>query len=226
MQKSSRRPPAPRAPLSRERILAVALSVADREGIEALTMRRLGNALGVEAMSLYHHVGGKNDVLDGILDLVLEETSPPAPEGAWDAAVRRSAISVHRALQRHPWASALLMSPSHARPARIRYVEQLLARLRGAGFSAEATYAAYHVLDAHMVGFAFWQSGHSAAGDTEAVATTFADTHSARDFPHIAEHIAQHLAGSPQQGVDAFELGLDLILAGLERMRRGGVAGG
>src|SRR5437660_628702 len=118
----------PRLPLSRDRILQAALDLADDGGIEALTMRKLGHVLGFEAMSLYNHVTNKDDVLDGILDLVLAETEPPAPTGDWDAAVRRSAISVRQALRRHPWACPHLFSAAHVRPARLRYMDLLLGQ--------------------------------------------------------------------------------------------------
>src|SRR3954468_18628171 len=130
----------PRVPLSRDRILRAALELADEGGIESLTMRKLGEALGFEAMSLYNHVANKDDVLDGILDLVLAETEPPSPSGEWDAAVRGSAISVHQALVRHPWACTLMMAPGRIRPTRLRYRDLLLGRLREAGFSADTTY--------------------------------------------------------------------------------------
>src|SRR5215216_6692297 len=101
----------PRLPLSRDRILQAALDLVDSGGIESLTMRKLGQALGFEAMSLYNHVANKDDVLDGILDLVLAESEPPSPAGDWDTAIRDSASSVHQALRGHPWAGTLLMSP-------------------------------------------------------------------------------------------------------------------
>src|SRR5215510_9379914 len=125
-----------RRPLSRERILAAALELVDEQGIDALSMRKLGQALGYEAMSLYNHVANKDDLLDGILDLVLAEMEPPDPEGGLPA-IRASALSAHEALKRHPWAATMLMSPDHIRPTRINYIEGLLACLRGAGFSAE-----------------------------------------------------------------------------------------
>src|SRR3954452_5648320 len=115
-----------RLPLNRDRILEAALEFADEQGIQSLTMRRLGQALGFEAMSLYNHVANKDDVLDGILDLVLAETEPPSPEEDWVAAIRNSACSVHAALRRHPWAAPLLMSPSHVRPARLYQMNALL----------------------------------------------------------------------------------------------------
>src|SRR3954465_14123815 len=151
----------PRLPLSRERILSAALELVDEGGIDSLTMRKLGQTLGFEAMSLYNHVANKDDVLDGILDLVLAEMEPPASGGEWDAAIRRSAISVHDALRRHPWAAPLLMSAGHIREARLRYMDALLGRLSEAGFSPHTTYHASHVLDGHMIGFSLWEISHS-----------------------------------------------------------------
>src|SRR3954464_1587708 len=122
---------ATRKPLSRERILDTALAIVDEEGFEALSMRKLGQALGFEAMSLYNHVANKDDLLDGILDLVLAESEPPAPDGGGKEAVRASAISIHAALRNHGWSSALLMT-GRIRPARLRYMDSLLGRLREA----------------------------------------------------------------------------------------------
>src|SRR5262245_47033371 len=136
----------PRLGLTRDRILHAALELADTEGVEALTMRRLGESLGFEAMSPYHHVNNKDDVLDGILDLVLDETHPPSDDRDWTASIRDSAISVHRALQTHRWAGAIL-DTARLRPARLRYMDAVLGRLRAAGFSPEPAYHAYHVLD-------------------------------------------------------------------------------
>src|SRR6185369_562979 len=130
-----------RKPLKRERILAAALEVVDEQGIDALSMRKLGQSLGYEAMSLYNHVANKDDLLDGILDLVLAEMEPPDPDGGLSA-IRASAISAHEALKRHPWAATMLMSAARIRPARIQYMEALLASLRNTGLSAETTYHA------------------------------------------------------------------------------------
>src|ERR1700704_448237 len=129
--------PEHRLPLSRDRILEAALAVADETGIESLTMRKLGQELGFEAMSLYNYVANKDDLLDGILDLVLAETELPAPDGDWESSVRASAISVHAAIRRHSWAAALLIAPERLRPAGLRYMDALLGRLRQAGFSAD-----------------------------------------------------------------------------------------
>src|SRR3954451_22077833 len=205
-----------RLPLNRDRILQVALELADDNGIEAVTMRKLGQLLGFEAMSLYNHVANKVDLFDGILDLVLDETEPPAPEGDWDEAVRASAISIHAALRRHPWSSSLLMTGS-IRPARLRYMDSLLGRLRNAGFSAETTYAVYHLLDGHIFGFALWEASYNLkAEDAEKLAASVIPM--LGDYPYLREHGEQHMSEGPHQDVSAFELGLDLILEGLRNL--------
>jgi len=208
-----------RHPLTREQILAAALELADEGGVEAISMRRLGQVLGFEAMSLYHHVANKGDVLDGILDLVLAETEAPSAEEEWDAAVRKSAISVHQAFRRHGWAATLVMSPTHIRPARLRYMDALLGRLRAAGFSADETYHAYHVLDGHIFGFSLWEASYSFTA--EEVATfeqRFTQTITPETYPYLHEHAQQHFSEGSHHEVSAFELGLDLILDGLRQM--------
>ena len=210
----------PRLPLNRDRILNAALELADEGGIESLTMRKLGQALGFEAMSLYNHVANKDDVLDGILDLVLAESEPPSPHGDWDEAMRTSAISVHEALRRHPWSCTLLMSPEHARPARARYMDLLLGRLREAGFSAEITYTAYHVLDGHIFGFSLWETIHTyTAEEVSNFAAKFAQVIPADAYPYLHEHAQQHFSEGPHREGSAFELGLDLIVDGLKKIR-------
>ena len=210
----------PRLPLSRDRILRAALELADVGGIEAVTMRKLGQALGFEAMSLYNHVANKDDLLRGVVDLVLDETDAPSPAGDWSAAIRSSAISVHDALTRHPWACPLLMSPVYIRPARLAYMDALLGRLREAGFSADATYHAYHVLDAHIFGFSLWQANHSGnAAQVPDFAAVLDRMIPVDTYPHLHEHGEQHLTEGPLHDVSAFELGLDLILDGLEQTR-------
>jgi AcrR family transcriptional regulator len=201
-----------RAPLTHERILRAALEFADEHGVESLKMRDLGKALGFEAMALYRHVANKDDILDGIAGLVLSETEPPSPEGDWAEAIRRSAISVHEALSRHPWATSLLTS----RRPRLDYMEALLARLEKAGFSAEWTYHAYHVLDAYIFGFSLWQAHHSlTVEEQQAVLAKVAEEISFDDYPSLARHRDQHLAPGPHHDVSAFEVGLDSILSGL-----------
>src|SRR5207237_3793503 len=131
-------------PLSRERILAAALELVDEHGIDALSMRKLAQSLGYEAMSLYNHVANKDDLLDGILDLVLADMDPPDPDGGL-AAIRSSSLAAHEALRKHPWAAGLLMTPTHIRPARREFMNALVGALRNAGVSAAAAYHAHPV---------------------------------------------------------------------------------
>jgi AcrR family transcriptional regulator len=209
-----------RTPLSRERILGAAVALADEHGVEALTMRRLGDELGFEAMSLYRHVASKDDLLDGMLDLVLAETEPPAADVGWADAVRRSALSVHDALGRHPWATRLLMAPQHIRPPRFAYMNALLGRLRAAGFSAETTYTAYHVLDAYIFGFSLWLTTYERGSLPPELVERLMREIPFDDYPHLREHRDQHMSEGAHRDVDAFAFGLDLILDGLEKLRR------
>jgi AcrR family transcriptional regulator len=183
-------------------------------------MRKLGQALGFEAMSLYNHVANKDDVIDGMLDLVLAESELPAPNGDWEASIRQSAISVHAALRRHPWACALLMSPGRIRHARLRYMDSLLGRLREGGFSAETTYHAYHVLDGHIFGFSLWETAHTFTDkDTSKMMEAFEREITVEAYPYLREHGEQHLTEGPHKDVSAFEFGLDLILEGLKKLQ-------
>lgn len=217
-----------RVPLSRDRVLHAALTLVDEGGIESLSMRKLGQALGVEAMSLYNHVANKDDLLAGIVDLVLNEIELSAADADWESVIRRCAISAHDAFERHPWACNLIMSSTRVRPARLRYMEFLLRRLREAGFSAEATYHAYHALDSHILGFTLWHMGHVMPGDgpritsKEELATFLAillrELH-LDDYPYLLEHGEQHLTPGSHKDEGEFEFGLRLILDGLTRMR-------
>jgi len=218
-----------RVPLSKDRVLRAAISLADEGGIESLSMRKLAQMLGVEAMSLYNHVANKDDILDGIADLVWSQIELPSGEQDWEAAIRKCAISAHDALVQHPWACNLIMSSTRVRPARLRYMEALLRQLRETGFSADETYHAYHALDSHILGFTLWQLGHTMSGDgprirTKAelavfVATVFPEL-SLDDYPYLLEHGEQHFTDGSHKEDGEFEFGLRLILDGLKRMRR------
>ena len=118
-------------------------------------------------MSLYNHVANKDDVIDGMLDLVLDEGELPATGGDWETSIRDSAISVHAALRKHPWAANVLMAYPRVRPARLQYMDSLLGRLTEAGFSADTIYHAYHVLDGHIFGFSIWEAAHSFSEEDE-----------------------------------------------------------
>ena len=214
---------APRIPLSRERVIEAAVGLADAQGIEALTMRRLAQELGVEAMSVYHHVANKDDILDGIVQQVLEECELPAPGDEWKAAIRRTAISTHEVLVRHPWAANLILGGAGTGAARLRYMDGILGTLRRAGFSAEMTDHAYHALDSHIMGFTLWQVGMNLGTEEnlKEMAAQFLAQLPVAEFPHLAEHIEQHLKTRVADDVGEFEFGLRLILDGLDRLLPG-----
>jgi AcrR family transcriptional regulator len=200
-------------------VLRAALTLADAAGIEALSMRKLAQGLGVEAMSLYNHVANKDDILDGIVDLVANEIDLP-PDGAdWKTALRQSAISSHEALSRHPWIGSLWMSPRKVSPARLRQGDAVLRTLREAGFSKDLTYHAFHILQGHVSGFTLQELSFPFDREQlEEIAATFLREFPADEYPYLAEHVTQHMEPSgDHQGT--FEFGLDLILDGLERLR-------
>jgi AcrR family transcriptional regulator len=210
----------PRVRLSRDRVLRVAVQIADKNGIESLTMRNLAQRHGVEAMTLYHYVANKDDILKDIVDLVVSEIDVPSEGGDWRTALRRSAISAHQVLLRHPWACSLMMSPARIGPARLRYMESLLGRLREAGFSAEMTHHAYHALDSHILGFTMWEVGYSTGiKELPDSGATLRRQMSLDEYPYLVEHMGQH--GKPSRGDGEFGFGLDLILNGLEKIRVG-----
>ncbi|MEU0394946.1 TetR/AcrR family transcriptional regulator [Streptomyces sp. NPDC006208] len=212
---------APREPLSTERVLRTALALADSGGAEALTMRRLGQELGVEAMSLYKHVANKDAILDGIVDLVVGEISVPSPEDDWKAAMRRRGISAHEVLLRHPWACRLLMSRPHVGPAMLRYVDSTLGSLREAGFSIEQADRAWSAMDSHIYGFTLQRLNFPFEVEQfpEAAATHLPQLPPGR-YPHLTE-MAVHVMEGTYDGAPDFVFGLDLILDGLERMVAG-----
>lgn len=210
----------PRPPLSKERVLRAAVRLADAGGIESLTMRKLARELGVEAMSLYHHVAGKDDILDGIVDLVVGEMDVATEDTDWKAAIRQSAISTHEVLLRHPWACSLMMATTTISPSRLRWMEALLAALRQGGFSADLTHHAYHALDSHITGFTLWQVSFTFdAEDLQELGAAFLRELPVDEYPYFAEHVEQHLLPSGSEDKSEFEFGLDLILDGLERLR-------
>lgn len=206
----------PRTPLSREQVLRAAITVADESGIDALSMRKLGRILGVEAMSLYNHVAGKDDLLDGMVDVVWDEVPAPSPRGDWRAAIRKTAVSAHRILLRHHWAGSLTISLGRGRPGRLRYIDAILGRLHKAGLSDALAFHAYHAIDCHIIGFTTWYHGHSIARAKREESTEL--PFDAGELPHLAEHARQHRAGVGS-GTDEFTLILDLILDGLETAR-------
>lgn len=204
-----------RAPLSRERVLRAAVALADQNGIESLTMRRLGQELGVEAMSLYKHVANKDDILDGIVDLVLGDIDVPATGTPWKTAMRARAISAHQVLLAHPWAAMLVMSRFNIGPGMTRYLDATLGRLREGGFSIEGALDAWHTLDSHIYGFTLQELNLPfEVEETRNVSASVLGQLSADTYPHVVEVITQIMQTGREEN---FEFGLDLILDGLER---------
>jgi AcrR family transcriptional regulator len=204
-------------------VLEAAMRIADEGGFESLSMRKLGEELGVQAMSLYNHVANKDAIRDGIVDLVMNEIEVPAGPD-WRTAVRKSAISAHDAFVRHPWACSLQMETTSVSTARMRWMEELLKTLREAGFSANLTHHAYHALDSHITGFTLWQVSFPFDTREELVdlAETFLREISVDEYPFVVEHAQQHIQGPDPDEPSEFEFGLDLILDGLERLRDAG----
>jgi AcrR family transcriptional regulator len=210
-----------RTRLSRERVLQAAITLADESGIQALSMRRLAKELGVEAMSLYNHVANKNDILDGIVDIVMREIEIPSNGVDWKESLRQSAISAYEAFMRHPWACSLHMSTPRVSDARMLWMEGVLRTLREAGFSPEMTHHAYHALDSHITGFTLWVVNLPFDSHEELVemAETFLPQISVDEYPYVIEHAQQHMGEPDPDEPSEFEFGLELILDGLERLR-------
>ena len=212
----------PRTPLSRERVLRTGVTFADQNGIASLSMRKLGEALGVEAMSLYHHVANKDALLDGMVDLVFGEIDLPAGGADWKTAMRERAQSARQALLRHPWAIALMSTRTSPGPATLRHHNAVIGSLRAAGFSVAMTAHAFSALDSYIYGFAL-QEATLPLGDTEEETVEVAQMMLARvpadEYSHLTEFTTEHIL---QPGYDygkEFEFGLDLILDGLEKTR-------
>jgi AcrR family transcriptional regulator len=209
----------PRLPLTRERVLAAAVALADRGGIGSLSMRKLAQELGVEAMSLYHHVANKDDILDGLVDVVFGEIDLPSGEEGWRAAMRRRAISAREALRRHPWATGLMESRPTPGAANLRHHDAVLGVLRGAGFSVELAAHAYSLLDSYIYGFALQEASlpfhtpEEAAQVAQAIMAEFP----ASEYPHLTEIAVDHVLQPGYDYGNEYLFGLDLILDGLER---------
>ena len=208
-----------RSPLSRERVMRAAIVLADMGGIESLTMRRLGRDLGVEAMSLYNHVAGKDDILDGIADLVFSEIAVPSDRADWKSAMRLRAISARKALLRHPWASSLMQSRTKPGPATLRHHDSVIGTLREAGFTIDMAAHAFSVIDSYIYGFAQQQQNltYNTSQEAAKVAESILQQIPADEYPHLAELITEHAMKPGYDYGDEFDYGLDLILDGLER---------
>jgi AcrR family transcriptional regulator len=206
-----------REPLTRERALRAAIDLADAEGIEALTMRRLAEALGVEAMSLYHHVANKNDILDGMVDLVFAEVELPTDPTAWTAAMRRRAQSVRAALLRHPWAIGLMESRRSPGPATLRHHDAVIGCCRRAGLSVEMSAHAFSLIDSYVYGFVLQEINlpFTDADDLTEVLDSMVPEHFAEQYPHFAELTSAYVLLPGYSYGDEFDFGLGVVLDGL-----------
>jgi AcrR family transcriptional regulator len=213
--------PGPRRPLTKERVLRAAVALADASGIGSLTMRRLGRRLGVEAMALYKHVANKEEILDGIVDLVVAEIELPEPGSEWKAAMRRRAISARDVLARHAWAVGLLESRASFGPAALRYSDTIIGSLRSAGFSVDMAGRAFWLLDSYIYGHIVQEQSvpFDTVEEIAASAEAMADSVSAEEYPHLVEMAAAYGARGDYHVRDEFEFGLDLILDALDPLR-------
>ena len=217
-----------RETLTRQRVLEAAVELADRHGIESVSMRRLGQELGVEAMSLYRHVASKEDLLDGMVDAVFREIELPSEGPDWRTAMRERAISVRAALTRHPWATPLMQSRSTPGPATLQHHDAVIGALRSAGFPIALVAHAFSALDSYIYGFALQQRSlpFETEEQTADLATAIMASFPAGEYPHLVELTVEHVLRPGYDYGEEFALGLDLILDGLERALPGRPGGG
>jgi AcrR family transcriptional regulator len=208
----------PRVPLTQERVLRAAITFADRTGIESLSMRRVGQELGVEAMSLYNHVANKDDLPGGMIDVLVSEIAVPASGDDWRRAMRGSALSARALMLRHPWAPGLIGSRprSRMRPARLRYMDAIVGCLLRAGFSYALLHLAGQEMSSRLLGYTQKPFASEEVGRVPAPADRHRRETPAGEYPDLAAMLPQN---HPDEEVE-FARGLDLILDGLERLRK------
>lgn len=208
----------PRPALTRARILDAAVRVADRGGASAVSMRNVGKELGVEAMSLYHHLANKDELLDALVDRIFEQIALPAPEQPWREAMRARAGAARDTLAAHPWALGLIESRRTPLPALLRHHDAVLGSLRRGGFSVALAAHAFSVIDAYVYGFVLTES-NLPFEDAEQVGEVAADLLSGMPddtYPYLTELITEHALAPGYDYGEEFGFGLDLVLDGLE----------
>lgn len=212
----------PRAPVTRTRALEVAMKLADVGGIGDLSMRKLAEALGIEAMSLYHHVANKEALLDGMVDLVFAEIGVPLPSDDWRVAIRQRTASVCAVIRRHPWALQLMESRRAPGLATLAHHDAVIGGLRRAGFSVALAAHAYAVLDSLLYGFLLTEQNlpFQTSDQTQEVTQEILDRFPASSFPYLVEMAVEHVMQPGYSFADELERGLELVLDGLERARR------
>jgi AcrR family transcriptional regulator len=209
----------PRTRLTRERVLRVALAHADAGGLEALTMRKLAEELGVAPMALYRHVANRDDLVDGMVDIVFGEIDLPSAGDDWRAAMRQRAISVRDVLSCHRWAIGLMESRANPGPANLRHHDAVIGSLRAAGFDMAMVAHAYSVLDSYIYGFALTKMNlpFESGDDVAEIAQTMLEPFPVDEYPNLVAFITEHAMKPGYDYGDEFEYGLDAILDGLER---------
>jgi AcrR family transcriptional regulator len=205
-----------KAPLNLERTLRVALVIADDDGLEAVTMRRLARDLGVEAASLYHHVNGKNQILDGLVDVVAAEIERPLPSTDWRAAISERAHNTRAVLRRHPWAVSLMASRSRPGPATLGLLETGIRCFREGGFSIVEAAHAISVVDSYVHGFVLQEVNLPFRDESELAAMTGAimETFPASEFPYLFELTVEHVLAPGYDYGNEFDSGLKVVLDG------------
>jgi AcrR family transcriptional regulator len=220
MANNTRKKTAQRKPLTPERVLRTALRMADEDGLDALSMRNLARRLKVEAMSLYNHLPSKEHILDGLVELVASEIEVPAIGGDWRAAMRRRALSAHAVLMRHPWATMLVVARVNIGPNMLRYVDATIGCLREAGFSYAMADHVWNALDAYIYGFTLQKLNFPLdPAEYASAAEQFLPLIPAEQFPYL-NGMSQEVIAGKHDGLHQIERGLDLLLDGLETMRR------
>lgn len=206
-------------PLSREQILQTALHLADEGGLEALSMRKVAQELGVKAMSLYNHIANKDDMIDGIVNLVVSEIELPRFDLDWKTAMRRRAISAHEVLLKHPWAAMAIMSRINIGPAMLSYIDRTIGCLREAGFSWEMADHAWNAIDSHIYGFTLQELNFPVeATEYAETAESFISHIPPGQYPYMHQ-LSLYIIDGSYDGLHDFELGLDFVLDGLDRLR-------
>ncbi|WP_242579316.1 TetR/AcrR family transcriptional regulator [Amycolatopsis sp. 195334CR] len=207
-----------RQPLSRERVITAAMALADEKGEAGLTMRAIAGRLGVEAMSLYNHVGGRDDILNGMVDAVFGEIDLPEATGDWKRAMRERATSSRAALRRHPWAVGLMDSRSQPGPATLRHHDAVLGALRAGGFSVVMAAHAFSVIDSYLYGFVLQELAlpFTNTEELDEVATGIQREMPVDAYPHLMELMTEHVLQPGYDYAGEFEFGLTLILDALK----------
>lgn len=221
MSASGERQVAPEGGLNKKRVVAEAVRLADREGVHGLSMRRLANELGAGAMSLYHYIASRDDLLDAMIDIVFDEIELPPGDTEWRGAMRGRAQSARQVLGRHPWAIGLMESRTAPGPANLRHREAVIACLRKAGFSIVTATHANWLLDSYVYGFALQEASLPAdtAGElAELTEGVFLPQLDPDEFPYLHESAAAFMA-TGYDPAEEFDVGLDLILTALESLR-------